>query len=504
MPDIVDPVSVSNPQAGLQQILLQRAQSGQQQLDKQRSDYEAQMGKFEGMLKQPPSEAGMWGAMAAGAAKSSPMVGGFGALLANIGAAYGQQQAQEQQQQLVQQQALTKLKEDYLKTLEGQQTKLLNSTASGAGSGKFVPMPGVPGYVYNNVNPTQVVDMRDAATRQRVLDFVKDFRKDYATEEEAVQAAFAAVSNANSITPEALPKGKSLPARVVLEPAGSPDTIVPGETPQPISASGASKEQWVATLNRQLKEAVSGEDYGRALKIKEALSALAPISQPSLPMTAPARKDIPTERGRIASAEADAQAFSKDYNKTRDDLENLGNLRQPAMRMYDLASSDKTFNGPLAEVMTSAGGLVSYFDPNDSLSKKASDSQAYYASLQELVRNKLKAYGSGTAVSNLDLISAEKSVASLINTNEGKKLILQAIIDDMNRAEANMQSKINFYEDKGTLHGWRPPNEPSKATVNGKTVTIQDYYKAFRKRNPDASFGEIRDAWQRAIAAQQQ
>ena len=252
--------------------------------------------------------------------------------------------------------------------------------------------------------------------------------------------------------------------------------------------------------------------YGTQEALNAALSAAMKNSggqpAPVIGQPAPARgmtaNEIKAqEKGVAATAEVNAKKFAEDYQAARTDLEKLGNLKQSASRMQDLTSNSEVFNGPLADTLTSLGGMVSYFDPKDSLAQKASNSQQYFASLQDLVRDKLRAYGSGTAVSNLDLLTAEKSQAALSTTAEGKKRILEAIVDDMTRTESILQSKKDYYEKHSTLSGWSPPPEPNKAEVNGKTVTIQDYYKAYRKRNPDASFGEIRDAWQRAISAQQ-
>jgi hypothetical protein len=75
----------------------------------------------------------------------------------------------------------------------------------------------------------------------------------------------------------------------------------------------------------------------------------------------------------------------------------------------------------------------------------------YYANLMNLVRDKIKALGAGTAVSNLDLIVTQKSVGDLRNTADGNKKLL-AVMELQN---ATMMSKLNNklgYFDQGKTY----------------------------------------------------
>jgi hypothetical protein len=123
--------------------------------------------------------------------------------------------------------------------------------------------------------------------------------------------------------------------------------------------------------------------------------------------------------------------------------------------------------------------------------------------MMDLVRDKIKALGSGTAVSNLDLTTTMESVGALTNSAEGKRRILRAMLQDLQEAEQVARDKIDYYNKNNfSLKGFVPSNAyPQETTLsNGRKVTIKEFAKRYRdKVNPQADFTDVKREWMAQI-----
>lgn len=104
---------VNNPMGALQQMATAPMNQLLAQQQQGHAQHQAQLQNVQQAISAAPEadEAERWGAMAMGAAKAPPVVGGFGMMLANIGGAYGQTLASQKQREVERQALLAKLME---------------------------------------------------------------------------------------------------------------------------------------------------------------------------------------------------------------------------------------------------------------------------------------------------------------------------------------------------------------------------------------------------------
>ena len=125
-----------------------------------------------------------------------------------------------------------------------------------------------------------------------------------------------------------------------------------------------------------------------------------------------------------------------------------------------------------------------------------------------LVREKIKALGAGTAVSNLDLIVTQKSVGDLRNQPEGNKKLLAVMRLHNAMLEDRLRKKIAYFENNGG-NGYQGYEEYKKSFGNEPThmvrrnpntheyvIQSRDQWLAEMKRaNPKVPEEEIAAAW---------
>jgi virulence-associated protein VapD len=151
----------------------------------------------------------------------------------------------------------------------------------------------------------------------------------------------------------------------------------------------------------------------------------------------------------------------------------------PSINVMKSVLSNPNFSimsGPLHEQLVSVAGFMNYIDPNSKIVKVGDTVPVYFSNMMDLVRDKIKALGAGTAVSNLDLIVTQKSVGDLRNTPEGNKRLLA--IMELQNATLNdrLQRKVGFYEgNKNGYEGYEKfakgfGNEPSHAVIRNENT----------------------------------
>jgi hypothetical protein len=159
---------------------------------------------------------------------------------------------------------------------------------------------------------------------------------------------------------------------------------------------------------------------------------------------APVTQQKPTYVPTPAEVEGDKQTHKNYADQHQADLASIAGIRNmgPSLNaMKAILSNPNLINvGPLHEQLTELGGFMAYIDPSSDLAKSVNNTPAYFSNLMNLVRDKIAALGSGTAVSNLDLIVSQMSAGSLENTLNGRVKIIGAA-RAMNEAMAIIQEK---------------------------------------------------------------
>ena len=175
---------------------------------------------------------------------------------------------------------------------------------------------------------------------------------------------------------------------------------------------------------------------------------------PSVPLLTP--QQVETNKGLAA-------AHVKENAEDRSNLESLRKLENNRSVMAEIINSGKNTSGLFHEYVNKAGGIMNYIDPDSSLAQYAGNDAVYFSKMMDLVRDKIKALGAGTAVSNLDLIVSQKSVGDLRNTPEGNKKLL-AIMELQNATiESKLNNKLDYFDQSKSYDKYR--GDPSSTHI---------------------------------------
>jgi hypothetical protein len=86
--------------------------------------------------------------------------------------------------------------------------------------------------------------------------------------------------------------------------------------------------------------------------------------------------------------------------------------------------------------------------------------EQFFADSANLIREQIKALGSGNAISNVDLLFTRETLPSLMQTKEGRQKMLEALQSDMENLQISAkQADTHFRANKGKgLEGFEPAN----------------------------------------------
>jgi len=157
--------------------------------------------------------------------------------------------------------------------------------------------------------------------------------------------------------------------------------------------------------------------------------------------------------GRRAQIESDQKRLAE-WAQASD---NATRAIMPVVSMQQLAQREKTYSGFFAPYQKAlANILISVGVPVDK--ERLASSETYEAQMAQWVRGAIKALGSGTAISNVDLAFTVSSGPALANSLEGKKLMLKAMRSDLEWVQDSGNSAREYYETHDySLRGWKPP-----------------------------------------------
>lgn len=225
---------------------------------------------------------------------------------------------------------------------------------------------------------------------------------------------------------------------------------------------------------------------------------------------------VPSERRvmtgpQIAENAKEVTKLQESNQNLRNSNFSLNNMENTSLAIDPKTGKLATSQGPASELITKMGGWTNYFAPESILALQAGNNAAFFSSMQGQVRSILPAYGSGTAVSNLDLIVGQLAAGSLDNTLQGRLQIIGAS-KAMNKAmEIINESKRKHLADGGSLADFRMPDEalvglaPVRKLIDGKTymryepITKDQFIDRLKAKNPKqfekASKEEIAKEW---------
>jgi hypothetical protein len=144
-------------------------------------------------------------------------------------------------------------------------------------------------------------------------------------------------------------------------------------------------------------------------------------------------------------------------------------------RMEELTKDDATFAAKGAEIKKELGSLAQAFGLQVNVAKTA-NTESYLAHVGELLKDRLgsKDYGSGSGVSNLDLISAQVPLPELAKTAQGRMQIFAAIRADTQRNLKDAQGARDYFDaNRGSLRGFVWPSE-AEAEQQRRTRGLKD------------------------------
>ena len=96
---------------------------------------------------------------------------------------------------------------------------------------------------------------------------------------------------------------------------------------------------------------------------------------------------------------------------------------------------------------------------------KTANTELYIAHVAELMKDRLasKDYGSGTGVSNLDLLAAKEPLPQLARTREGRALIMDALDKDTAQSIEDAKAAREYFDSNNySLRGFKFPSESRK------------------------------------------
>lgn len=153
--------------------------------------------------------------------------------------------------------------------------------------------------------------------------------------------------------------------------------------------------------------------------------------------------------------------YADENTADRAALKDLRQMEQSRQVLSEIMASGKNTSGQAHELVNKLGGYLNYIDPSASLSKSVANDALYFSNMMNLTRDKIAALGSGTAVSNLDLIVTQKSVGDLRNTPEGNAKLL-AIMELQNATmDGKLNGKLDHFDKAKSYDGYRGTADPS-------------------------------------------
>jgi hypothetical protein len=155
-----------------------------------------------------------------------------------------------------------------------------------------------------------------------------------------------------------------------------------------------------------------------------------------------------------------AEGDAKRVLQLEEKLPNLLSVQRRLDRMESLTKDDRTYAAAGAELKSMLGSIGQAFGLPIAKEKTA-NTEEYLAHVAELLKDRLasKDFGSGSGVSNLDILAAQKPLPELAKTAEGRMQLISALRADGQRAIKDAQAARDYFDANQSLRNFRFPSE---------------------------------------------
>jgi hypothetical protein len=191
-----------------------------------------------------------------------------------------------------------------------------------------------------------------------------------------------------------------------------------------------------------------------------------PQGAPMAPPVAPQRRGMGMSPGEVKTSTELAGKDVERVTSLEQKIPSLVSLDRRLVQMESLTSDDKTYAAKGAELKTLLGSITQAFGFKVN-EQKTANTEEYMVHVAELLKDRLasKDYGSGTGVSNLDLLAAERPLPATANTAQGRRQIIAAIRADTKRALDDSVAARDYFGANNSLRGFKYPSELEKAPI---------------------------------------
>jgi hypothetical protein len=190
--------------------------------------------------------------------------------------------------------------------------------------------------------------------------------------------------------------------------------------------------------------------------------------------------DQATVKGRDAAETKTGQLNAEAVQGFRDRVPQLTSTLRRLERLEQLTTDDRTFAAAGAELKTQLGSIAQAVGLKVNAEKTA-NTEEYIAHVAELLKERLasKDYGSGTGVSNLDLLTAGRPLPEVMKTPQGRQQIIKALRMDTQRSIGDMNSAVEHFDKNLSLKGFQFPSSTQQQPAYGGQTAAP-----IRARNP--------------------
>lgn len=186
-------------------------------------------------------------------------------------------------------------------------------------------------------------------------------------------------------------------------------------------------------------------------------------------------------KGRESAEAKTGQLQAESVNGYRERVPQLTSTLRRLERLEQLTADDRTFAAAGAELKTQLGSIAQAVGLKINADKTA-NTEEYIAHVAELLKERLasKDYGSGTGVSNLDLLTAGRPLPEVMKTPGGRKQIIEAIRLDTQKSIVDMNAAVDHFDKNLSLKGFQFPSATQPQPAYGS----QPQAAPIRARNP--------------------
>lgn len=137
----------------------------------------------------------------------------------------------------------------------------------------------------------------------------------------------------------------------------------------------------------------------------------------------------------------------------------VGSTMKYLNRLDALNADDKSYAGSGAEIKSLANNIAQSLGIPLNIDKTAGTEQ-YIATIGELIKSRLgsKDYGSGSGVSNLDLLTAQVPLPDLTKTRQGRAQLISALKADTVGSYNDLKSAREYWNQNNNLNNWEAPS----------------------------------------------